>query len=173
MEPPEAIYRGLGPLDASGGFLCFPYRGRKGCATSTYRFSGVWLDIGAQTTMRYVDTSDDTGHLVAVALEEYSNAALFQYWDGQLFTASMPSTSSLAYNQTQTVARLVFTTGTEDVSVVLPAPLLSIFMSDGRTVDPTSIPDIISAVVGHVVSNAGNLVTAFVTGYLDGARSVP
>lgn len=123
--------------------------------------------------MRYIDTADDTGIDVADALLTESNAELFQYWHGELFTLTTPSPTNAPYPLVASIARLIYTTGMNDVQIILPAPSASIFNADGRTVNPTAIASITAAVVGHVVDNAGNLVTAFKTGYLDGVNSTP
>lgn len=131
---------------------------------TAYRFSGVWLDISASTTMRYVTTNDDSGITIADALLNHSNAELLQYWHGELFTLTTPSPTNAQYPLVASIARLTFTTGLGNVEIVLPAPQAAILNADGITVDPSMITDVISAVVGHVVDAAGNPVTGFVSG---------
>lgn len=136
------------------------------------RFSMVWVDAAGLTTMNYYDTGDDTGNNVVAAIANHSEAGQLAFWHGDLTVFSPATIPGGNYQLVQTYAQLFFTTGSETVTIKIPAPSTSIFASDGQTVDPSTISDVISSVVGHVVSTAGNLVTAYVAGIIQGKRSL-
>lgn len=51
------------------------------------------------------------------------------------------------------------------IQVTLPAPDASIFLADGKTVDPAQIADIITACVGTVQTLDGNVAIGFLNGF--------
>jgi hypothetical protein len=133
----------------------------------------VWLDSSGLTSMHYYDTGDATGDVIAGDIANLSNAGQLAFWHGDLTVYSPPTVPGGDYTLVQTYALLTFTDGVGGtVTLRIPAPLTTIFAADGRTVSPAAIAALIADVVGHVVTPAGNLVTAYVTGTLQGRRGL-
>jgi hypothetical protein len=109
-------------------------------------------------------TSTTTSSALQVALSAKSNASIADYFTGQEVVFP-PSPIVGSFVSVLDVANLYFQTGGGDlVTLALPAPLASIFMADRVTVDPTTIPAIISAAIGSLVNQSGDPVVTFVNG---------
>lgn len=139
----------------------------------TDRLSMVWVDAAGLTTMQYYDTDDASGNTIAGDIANLSNAGQLSFWHGDLTVFSPPTIPGGNYQLVQTYALLYFAdSGGNTVTLKIPAPLTTIFQTDGRTVNPVAIATLIADVVGHVVSPAGLLVTSYVTGVIQGKRSL-
>jgi len=140
---------------------------------ATDRLSMVWVDAAGLTTMSYYDTDDATGNTIAADVAGLSNAGQLAFWHGDLTVFSPPTIPGGDYQLVQTYALLIYVDAAgNEATIRIPAPLTSIFNSDGRTVNPVAIATLTADVVGHVVTSAGNLVTAFKAGVLQGKRSL-
>jgi hypothetical protein len=127
---------------------------------STY----VWTDAGGRTATMLLTTSG-SGATTAAAIAAKSNAAIIQAWGGTLYVAPSPAPTAGTYRDVADVATLFFRTAAGDVvKVAILAPLASIFLADGETVDSTQIAAIISAVLTNVVTSGGAAVTQYVGG---------
>jgi len=137
------------------------------------RLSMVWVDAAGLTTMNYYDTADATGDIVAGDIANLSNAGQLSFWHGDLTVFDPATIPGGDYQLVQTYALLIFVDAAgNETTVKIPAPLTSIFNADGRTVNPVAIATLIGDVVGHVVTPAGNLVTAFKAGTIMGKRGL-
>lgn len=134
------------------------------------RMSVVWNSADGLATIRTITTS--TGAITIFSLlQDISRAIGAEWWESNVSTNSeTPSTD--AYLSVVQIAILLFA---DDVGFLaklsLPAPDASIFMSDGSTVDPAAIPDLITACIGNLLTGAGTTVTMFKGGYLQGAKA--
>jgi hypothetical protein len=100
------------------------------------------------------------------ALQAKSNAGIQEWWE-QLdnILSTLPSPAS--YPFASQVAYLSFTdAGGLGARLAVPAPLASIFLADGATVDPSQVAAIIAAATTEIVTSSGALVTTFRGGSL-------
>jgi len=123
----------------------------------------VWIDAGGRTAAHLLTTSAGAA-AVLTQVAAVSNAVPQQQWEGPL---TVPGGAAVAasFPDVSDVAWLTFTKASgELVKVAIPAPLASIFLADGETVDPTQVAALITAVIANVVDASGNAVTAYVSG---------
>lgn len=126
----------------------------------------LWVDAGARATITLVRTSTGGGTIQS-DMEAISNAGVLNEWEGTL-NVTTPSTSSSQYPSVTQQATLVFlcADGTS-ARLDIPAPVLSIFLSDGVTVDSTAIATLIADCVGNLLSTSLSPATAFLSGILN------
>jgi hypothetical protein len=128
----------------------------------------VWVDANGFTRLTLLN---GTGSLIGpdlttvqTTLVASSNADVLNSVESGL-TVNVPFPPGGVFRTVGDAAILTFTdAGGSLVDITLPAPLASIFLADGLTVDITQIAAIIGAVVGTVVTPAGGTVTAYVAG---------
>lgn len=134
------------------------------------RMSVVWNSADGLSTVRTISTSSGAISILGV-LQDFSNAIATQYWESSVTSISeTPSTN--AYLSVTQIAVLLFADDSGNLArLSLPAPIDSIFLSDGSTVDPSKITSLISACVGSLLTGSGTTVTQFRGGYLQGARA--
>jgi hypothetical protein len=134
------------------------------------RMSVVWNSSDGLSTVRTIATTDGAITILGT-LEDFSNAIGFQRWESDV-TVNSETPSTDAYLSVTQIAVLLFSDDSGNLArLSLPAPLSSIFMADGSTVDPSTITSIISACIGNLLTGAGTEVTMFKGGYLQGARA--
>lgn len=130
-----------------------------------YKRTVVWTDVAGQTTLRTL-TSQAGASSVQTILVAQSNAVITEWWEQQeTLPAGSPTPAANPF--ASQVAYLNFSDGAGGIArLALPAPLASIFLPDGVTVDPSQswIAAIIAA--NEVVTPAGNLITTFMGGSL-------
>jgi hypothetical protein len=131
----------------------------------------VWQDANGHTRLTLFNTvnptliTPDPSASVVAALAAQSNAAFLNDVEGTLNVNASPSPVSATYQRVVDSAALTFTDAMGSlVRIQLPAPVSSIFLADQETVDITMIGGIVGAVVGTVVTPAGGVVTAYVSG---------
>lgn len=127
--------------------------------------SSVWQDItGAQriTLIR----ANLSGGGIQSQMAAISAAGLWQYWQGTLFSPSTAPTAGNVYTGGDlAIFNFSCADGTE-ASIRVPAPLSTIFLADGRTVDPAGLAaPLITACIGELVSETGSLAVAYLSGY--------
>lgn len=131
---------------------------------ATQRRTVVWVDASGRTTGTLLTTVAGAA-AVQAALEAKSNAAPQAYWEGDLEVTAGPSPVSATFPSTRDGAALVFETASGTlVTVRIPAPVASIFMADGETVDNSQITSIIAQVIADVVTSDGVVITQYVAG---------
>lgn len=129
----------------------------------------MWVDGAGERVLQVVRTLSGASSIVA-ELEAVSQAKVVESWEGDDTTFSViPGTGT--YITVRQTAVLYFADGVGRIArLLLPAPDSSIFLSDGVTVDPTTIPSLITACIGSLLTGAGTTVTSFVGGQLIGTR---
>lgn len=130
-----------------------------------YKRTVVWTDCAGQTTLRTLTSQAGAGTVQGILVGK-SNAVITEWWEQQeTLPAGAPTAAANPF--ASQVAYLNFSDGAgSSARLALPAPLASIFLADGVTVDPSQawIAAIIAA--GEVVTPAGNLITTFTGGSL-------
>lgn len=125
--------------------------------------STVWVDVNGSTRQTIL-RGNATLSPVTTQLLALSNAAGFDCWEGPP-SGPFGSATAATYQTVGDYAELVYTdAGGSLVYITLPAPVASIFMADGETVDATAIASLTAAVVGLVLTGSGAAVSAFVGG---------
>lgn len=131
--------------------------------------STIWFDLQGrtrQTITRGIDSliggatlqsvQDDVGAL--------SNADWTRYWQGTE-TNQTPGPPGGTYIAVGDYAELVFAAGDgSQLYLTIPAPLASLFLADGETVDITQITTLISDVTACLITATGAHPTTYVGG---------
>lgn len=129
----------------------------------------IWVDAQGQRVLHIITTDTGVGSIEA-ALEAHSNAAVVECFEGD-DEVNVVVTSTSRFPSCRDTVLLNFSDGAGSIArLYLPAPIDDIFLSDGVTVDPSKIGDVISAATSHLLSGAGNLVVAFDGGQLIGTK---
>lgn len=129
----------------------------------TQKASVVWADAGGRTRTTQIVTSAGSAAVLA-ALKAQSNADWMQQWEGDL-VAQVPAPVAAQFQDASDAAVLYFQTAAGAIAkVTLPAPVASIFMADGESVDPSAIAAIIAAVIADCVTADGTAVASYVGG---------
>lgn len=126
----------------------------------------VWIDAQGENLL-HVMTGVSSMSAVQSGLAALSNAGPLFDWEAEEDSFSPAPTSSV-YPTVRVQAVLIFQdSSTASIAkLYVPAPLSSIFLSDGVTVDPSAIGSLISAVEGVIVAGSGNPVDTFVGGQI-------
>jgi len=129
----------------------------------------VWADtFGERVLYAYpmMDVSDNW--LTAAAA--LSNAAVVQTWEGLVAYTPIPAPFALPYAGVKDFARLTFADAKGNrANVHVPAPKLSIFQADGKTVNPAAmgVPSVLANVEGYAVAPQSGLpLTTYIGGVL-------
>lgn len=125
----------------------------------------IWNDAQGERVLHVITTDTGVGSIES-SLESHSNAVVCECWEGldEVYTVS-PTVAT--YPTVRITALLEFNDGMGSTArIYLPSPQADIFLSDGDTVDPSKIPDIIAACIGHLICGSGNVATAFTGGQL-------
>lgn len=125
----------------------------------------IWIDAQGQRVLHVVTVASAVGS-IETALLNHSQADIVQQFGGTVANASV-APGVATYPTVRVTAVLYFADATGSIGkLFLPAPDANIFLPDGDTVDPTAIPDIISAAVGQLLAGSGSPVVAFTGGKL-------
>lgn len=128
------------------------------------RRSVIWVDAQGKTRQTLLRGSA-TLLTVMSSVKSVSNADVLGDFEGTETINGTPVPVAAAYATVNDFAVLTYETGAGTlVYITVPAPLSSIFLADGETVDATAIAALTTAVVGTVTDASGNAVTAFVAG---------
>lgn len=135
---------------------------------STINQSVIWTGAGSGTTVTLIRKNTFAPDLLN-ALLAHSNADWLNFWQGIVAVHSSPAPVSAQYPGVNQRARLVFlcADGTS-AQLQIVAPKLNIFLSDGITVDVTTIPDIVMAATAGLLSASGSLAVSYQSGILIG-----
>jgi hypothetical protein len=127
----------------------------------------VWIGAGTGLTINRIRTLTGASTILTDLLA-LSNADQLNTWEGNLTVNSSPAPVNAAYPGLQQVANLVFLCADGSTAQIrLPAPKLSIMLSDGVTVDPASIVTLIADCIGNLESPTGSLAVSFLSGRLN------
>jgi hypothetical protein len=129
----------------------------------------VWLDtFGQRNLQAYMGVASMAAWLTAAA--GCSNAIPLQTWEGALTVAPAPTPSVGIYASVNDLARMTYADHKGNrTEIYIPAPPLSMFMQDRKTVDPananvlTLTTDVVAEII---VPSSGLPVQQFIMGYL-------
>ena len=125
----------------------------------------IWADAQGEQVLHLIVT--DTGvSSIRTQLQAVSNARVVEDSEGTIVNFSVTPVVA-TYPSVRTTAQLQFADATGSIGrLLIPAPVTSIFLSDGLTVDPSAITSLIAAAVGNLKAGSTNVVTHFVGGQL-------
>lgn len=127
----------------------------------------VWVDAGSGATITRIRTNTGAGGIQTQMLA-VSNADYNDYWEGTDTINGSPAPSTGQYQAVTQQATLSFLCADNTIATLrLIAPKISIFLSDGITVDSTTIAALIAACIGTLQSTSGSLATAYLAGSLN------
>lgn len=127
----------------------------------------VWVDANGFRSITKVNTVGGYASFSG-ALKGLSNADYLVTWESVTSPNPSPSPVAMEYQSGVDRAALIFRCADNTlVTVLVPAPSINIFLSDGETVDPaaTTVATFIANAVGSLTNASGSLATAFVAGY--------
>jgi len=126
----------------------------------------VWIDAGGRTQITLLRTSSG-GATIETDILALMNADWINEWEGTLNINASPAPSTSAYPSVLQQATLVFlcADGTS-ARLDIPAPMLSIFLADGVTVDPSAITTLIADCTGNLLSPSLSPVVSYQSGIL-------
>jgi hypothetical protein len=129
--------------------------------------SVVWIGVAGDLTVNRIRTATGASTILADLLAQ-SNADKLNTWEGDLTVNGSPAPPGGVYAGLSSIANLVFlcADGTT-AQLKLVAPLLSIMLADGVTVDATMITTLIADCIGNLQSPTGSLATAFLSGRMN------
>ena len=125
----------------------------------------IWVDSqGEQTLNIYVTASGVSS--IRTQIAALSNAVPIESSEGTI--AAISGTPTVAtFPSVRSNARLHFQAASGSRgSLLIPAPVTSIFLTDGVTVDPTAITALIAAAVGNLLCGDSTVAAMFVGGEL-------
>lgn len=136
---------------------------------ATLRMCVVWQDSFGKTTLISYNGVVPMGNFLAAA-DGLSNAIPVQTWEGPLNNIPPFAPTIGIYQSVLDAARLVFAdVNGNRMQVIVPAPILAMFMADGKTVNP-AYPllgaVIVAAVSELIVPSSGLPITSFIGGSL-------
>lgn len=126
----------------------------------------MWVDTNGNVTLTRINTTSGMGGAAFAALLACSGADWQQCWESVLDT-HVPAPPGGTYSSVADRAALIFVCADNtNVTLLIPAPALDIFMADGETIDITSAPvaALSAAMIGELVNSSGSLATAVVGG---------
>lgn len=136
---------------------------------STMRMCVIWQDGFGKTTLISYNGVVSMGNFLAAA-DGCSNAIPVQTWEGPLNNIPPFAPTVGIYQSCLDAARLVFVDAKGNrTQVIVPAPILGMFMADGKTVNPAYpllASVIVAAVSELIVPTSGLPVVAFLGGSL-------
>lgn len=133
----------------------------------------VWVDAQGRTTLTLANTTGSLATLFASILAQ-SNADVLNDVESGLSVNGTPAPTAATYPSVRDSAKLLFVTGAGNaVSLTVPAPVASLFLADGQTVDPAAAATIITDALAALTDEAGNAVVAFQGGFRQPTRSEP
>lgn len=125
--------------------------------------SNIWIDASGKTRQTIVNTATGEASILS-QLEALTNAGLVEWWEA---SATVPAQVGLSapYPSVRDFVKLIYETPSgEEASITLVAPISSIFLADGMTVDPSAVSTLTTACIGNLQAPSGEVVSAFVAG---------
>lgn len=125
--------------------------------------STLWVDAAGRETVTLVRTGT-TGCPIQAQVIGVSSALPLQDWEGAIDQHSPTPVAGTYFIGDWAYLTYACADGTS-AQIAVPAPLASIFMADGRTVDPTAIAALNAAAIGTLVGYSGSAANAYLSGY--------
>lgn len=129
--------------------------------------SVVWIGAGTGLTITRIRTATGADTILTDMLA-LSQADYNDKWEGDLIINGSPAPAGGQYPGLTQQALLQFLCADGTAAVLrVVAPSISIFLSDGVTVDPSTISTLITDCIGNLESPTGSLATSFLGGFLN------
>lgn len=127
----------------------------------------VWIDANGNRTITKVNTVGGFASFSG-GLKGMSNGDFLQTWEASTNPNPTPSPVAGTYQSVvDRAALLLLCADNTLVSVIIPAPSINIFHTDGETVDITSaaVVAFLAGALGALTNAAGSLALSVVSGY--------
>lgn len=129
----------------------------------------IWVDAQGEQVLQLIVTVSGVS-AIRTQLAALSNAGVKETSEGTIATFT-PTTAVATYPTVRQTAQLIYRDAAGSLGrLLLPAPVSSIFLSDGVTVDPAAISSLNAAVIGSLLAGSSLPVAAFVGGQLVPAK---
>lgn len=126
----------------------------------------IWTDVGGNTTITLIRTVSG-GATIQSNIQLVSNADFVNEWEGGLNVNPTPSPTNAQYPGVGTQATLIFACADgSSARLDIPSPMIGMFLPDGVTVDPSTIPSLIASCIGVLASTSLSHATAYQSGFL-------
>lgn len=136
------------------------------------RASVIWLDFNGVTRQTILSSLTGAGAVWA-AVQACSRAQVLTSWESPL-GATVGAAANASYQSVKVSAQLTFQTASGSLlRLTVPAPLLTIMLADGQTVNPADplVAAVIAAAVGTLTDGSGNAAVSYVSGILQPTRN--
>lgn len=134
--------------------------------------SVIWLDFNGVTRQTVLKSLTGAGAIWAAA-QAASAAQVEKSWESVTGTSVGTATNTL-YQSVKQSARLIYQTASgSNLYVTIPAPLRSIFLADGVTVDPSNalVLAVNAAAIGSLSDGGGSTAAVYIGGLLNPSRN--
>lgn len=128
------------------------------------RLGMIWADVAGVTQLTLL-RSVNSAAPVANALAAKSNAFRQFSWESAETVGAGPPVAAKYESVGDTADLLYACADNTRLRVRLVAPVSSIFLADGETVDPVQIAAITTAVTANLVGASGSLAASFLGGH--------
>jgi hypothetical protein len=125
--------------------------------------SSLWIDVAGREVITLL-RGDATLGGIETQVAALSNMGLFQCWEGAISTPGNAGGAGTFQAQDWAYIQYACVDGTE-ARVAIPGPLSSIFLADGRTVDPAALGALDGVVIGLLASASDSLAINRISGY--------
>jgi hypothetical protein len=124
----------------------------------------VWIGAGTGLTINRIRTATGASTILSDLLA-ISNADKLNTWEGDLTENTSPAPVNAQYPGVTQFANLLFLCADGTTAQIrLPAPKIGIMLSDGVTVDASTITTLIGDCVGNLQAPSGSLAVSFQAG---------
>ncbi len=129
----------------------------------TKRRTIFWADQAGQRAITHFDYAGDASGFFA-QYQAFSDAHVQDWFEGTL-TRIRLGTLNFPYRGVEDIAVLTFSDNARNrTKLMLPAPVLSMFLPDGKTVDPAQVAALVADCIGNLTTQANTVVTRFLSG---------
>jgi hypothetical protein len=129
----------------------------------TTRRTTFWADQAGQRAITHFDYAGDASTFFD-QYQAFSDAHVQDWFEGPLHRLRL-GILTFPYNAVEDIAVLTFSDNARNkTKLILPAPVLSMFLPDGKTVDPAAVATLVADCLGNLMTQANTVVTRFVGG---------
>jgi len=125
--------------------------------------STLWVDSAGRQTVTLI-RNGSSGCPIQTQVVGLSAALPLQDWEGPIDQHSPTPSANTYLIGDWAILHYVCADGSQ-AALMVPAPLPSIFLADGRTVDVSTLTALNTAAIGTLASYSGSLATAYLSGY--------
>jgi len=125
--------------------------------------STLWVDASGRQTVTLI-RNVSSGCPIQAQVIALSAALPLQDWEGPIDSHSPTPAASTYQIGDWAYLQYANADGSES-QIAIPAPLTTLFLSDGRTVDPTQLTALNAAAIGTLGGYSGSAAATYISGY--------